>query len=792
MATAQSPTAANIGRSPQNGLGRLAAWCYDHRRRVLAGWLLAVVAIIGLAQWAGSRLDNNFALTGSPSQQAQNLLASRFPAQKGDSADVVLRSLSPLDSPVNAAAIGRLVRSLRPLAHVSGVQSPLAPGGGARLSADRRTGFVVVQFDAAAADLPAKAVWRMIDTARSFAHRGLQVAVGGAPVENVVSAAPGSAEMIGLVAAVVVMLLAFGSVVAMGLPILTALAGLGIGFGVLEALSHLVTVPAFGPDMMIMIGLGVGIDYALFVVTRYRQGLAEGRPPREATVVALSTAGRAVLFAGGTVVIALLGLFVVGLPFMDGLAAATIVAVALVLAAALTLLPAIFGFAGTAIDRLHIPGLLARPGPATSRGFWRRWSRTVQRRPWICAALALAVLGVLAVPLFSMRLAFSDAGNDPASLTTRQAYDLLAEGFGPGFNGPLVIAANLRGPHAQAGIARLGARLRQVPGVATADPPVVNAARDAAVIVVYPATAPQSAQTAALLRLLRGQVIPQVTAGSGVTAFVGGETAAGVDTSAYLSGRLPWVIGMVVALALVLLVVVFRSVAIPLKAAAVNLLSMGAAYGVIVAVYQWGWLARVFGASPGPIDPWIPLMMFTIVFGLSMDYEVFLLSRMREEWARSRDNSQAVASGLASTARVITTAAAIMVCVFGSFVIGDPVRILGVFGLGLAVAVLVDATVVRLVLVPAVMQLLGTANWWLPRWMARAIPSLSIEPDADQLAGGGPGYARPVSAKAAEPSRRSPREAPQPWSHGPEPANGAIKMPDSPGETARARLSRRR
>jgi len=749
MTSTQSTTGATGARPAESGLGRLAGWCYDHRRRVLAGWLVAVVAVIGLAQWAGSRLDNNFALGSSPSQQAQNLLASRFPSQEGDSADVVLRSPGPLDSPGNAAAIGRLVSSLQPLAHVSAVHSPLGSGASGQLSPGGRIGFVVVRFDATAADLPAGAVWRVIDTARSFARPDLQVAVGGAPVEQVVSAAPGSTEMIGLLAAVVVMLLAFGSVVAMGLPILTALVGVGIGFGVLVGLSHLLTVPTFGPDMMIMIGLGVGIDYALFVVTRYRQGLAEGLSPREATIVALSTAGRAVLFAGATVVIALLGLFVVGLPFMDGLAVAAIVAVALVLAAALTLLPAIFGFAGMAIDRLHIPGLLARPG-ATSRGFWGRWSRTVQKRPWMCAAAALAVLAVLAVPLFSMRLAFSDAGNDPASLTTRQAYDLLADGFGPGFNGPLVVAADLHGPHAQASIARLGARLSQAPGVASVTPPVVNAARDAAVIVVYPATAPQSAQTASLVHRLRDQVIPQLTADSGVTAFVGGQTAAGADTSAYLSARLPWVIGMVVVLAFLLLMVVFRSIAIPLKAAAMNLLSMGAAYGVIVAVYQWGWLASIFGVSrPGPIDPWIPLMMFTIVFGLSMDYEVFLLSRIREEWARTGDNSQAVASGLATTARVITAAAAIMVCVFGSFVIGDPLRILAVFGLGLAFAVLIDATVVRMVLVPAVMQLLGSANWWLPARIGRAIPNLAIETNVDHRARGGLARTRPAGAEVA-------------------------------------------
>jgi len=375
----------------------------------------------------------------------------------------------------------------------------------------------------------------------------------------------------------------------------------------------------------------------------------------------------------------------------------------------------------------------------------------VQQRPWTCAAAALAVLVVLAAPLVSMRQAFSDAGNDPPSLTTRQAYDLLAEGFGPGFNGPLIVAADLQSTQAPAAIARIGARLGRVPGVAAASLPVLNAARDAAVITVYPATAPQSAQTASLVHRLRGQVIPQLTAGSGVTAFVGGETAAGADASAYLSARLPWVIGTVVVLAFLLLVVVFRSITIPLKAVVMNLLSIGAAYGIVVAVYQWGWLGGVFGVSrTGPIDPWIPLMMFTITFGLSMDYEVFLLSRMREEWARTGDNTTAVASGLATTARVITAAAAIMVCVFGSFVIGDPLRILAVFGLGLAAAVLVDATVVRMVLVPAVMQLLGPANWWLPRWIGRAIPNLAIEPDVAHRPGRRLTRPQPVSAKAAE------------------------------------------
>jgi RND superfamily putative drug exporter len=725
-------------------LGRLAGWCYDHRRVVLAGWVVLVVVVIGLAVTAGSRFDDNFSAGNSPSQQAQNLLAQRFPAQAGDTADVVFRAAGRLSDPATAAVINRAVDALRPLPHVSGVLSPLGPAGRHQVSADGRTGFAVVQFDATAASLPNSAVSRVVDTALRFARPGLQVAVGGTPVENVVSAAPGSSEGIGITAAIVIMLLAFGSVVAMGLPIITALAGVGVGFGIVDAVSHVLTVPTFGPDLMAMIGLGVGIDYALFIVTRYRQGLHEGRSPRDAVTIAMSTAGRAVLLAGCTVVIALLGLYVVDLPFMDGLATGTILAVLMVLAGALTLVPALLGFAGRAIDRLHIPGLLARPAPergpgriqngAAGRsappGWAYRWSRTVQRRPWLCGSAALAVLVILAVPLLSMQLAFSDAGNDPPSLTTRQAYDLLSEGFGPGFNGPLVIAAELpghtaghTGQSASTAVRRLDSRLGSVPGVASVTPAELNPAGTAAVIVVYPATSPQAAQTAALVQRLRGQVIPRATAGTGMRVYVGGETAAGVDASAFLSARLPWVIGLVIALAFVLLTVVFRSLVIPLKAAVMNLLSMGAAYGVIVAVFQWGWLGAAFGSSrTGPIDPWIPMMMFTIVFGLSMDYEVFLLSRMREQWLAHGDNSRAVADGLASTARVITAAAAIMVCVFGSFVVNDPLRILDVFGLGLAAAILVDATLVRMVLVPSVMQLLGHANWWLPGWLRRALP----------------------------------------------------------------------
>jgi RND superfamily putative drug exporter len=723
------------------GLGGLAAWCYDHRRRVLVGWVVVVVAVIGLSGAIGSAFSDNFASGNSASQRAQKLLAQRFPAQAGDSADVVVHTAGLVKDPANAATIDRMVNALRPLPDVSGVRSPLAPGGSQQVSRDGHTAFAVVQFGKTTPHLKASQTKQVIKVARSFAQPGFEVALGGDPISATVSLSPGSSEGIGIFAAILIMLFAFGSVVAMGLPVITALVGVGVGFGLVDFASYGFTVPTFGPELMAMIGLGVGIDYALFIVTRYRQGLAEGRDPRQATVVALSTAGRAVLFAGSTVVISLFGLFVVGLPFMDGLAMGSIAAVLMVLSAALTLLPAMLGFVGRGIDRFHIPGLVVQ-APTAGRGFWYRWSRTVQRRPWICGTAALALLVVLAVPLFSMRLAFSDAGNDPSNLTTRQAYDLLASGFGSGFNGPLVIAADVpasAGAPGRAAVVALDARLSSVPGVVSVTPAVFNATGDAAVIIAYPATAPQAAQTASLVRQLRGSVIPAVVGGSRVTVLVGGVTAAGVDASHYLSNRLPLVIGLVIVLAFLLLMAVFRSIAIPVKAAIMNLISMGAAYGVIVAVFQWGWLGSLFGVSrKGPIDPWIPIMMFTIVFGLSMDYEVFLLSRIREEWRKRQVNTIAVADGLASTARVITAAAAIMVCVFGSFVINDPLRVLNVFGLGLATAIFVDATLVRMVLVPSVMQLLGRANWWMPAWLDRILPSLGVEAEVPPVTAGEP------------------------------------------------------
>jgi RND superfamily putative drug exporter len=724
-----SKPAADETAAAGGGLGPLAGWSYDHRRWVLTGWLLLLVVVIAASGAVGSNFHNNFTLADSPSHRAQQLLTQRFPAQAGDTADLVMHATGSIETPANTATIARMMGAVRALPSVTSVRGPLDPGAARQISADGRTAFAVVQFDKPTLNLRTAQTQRVIHVARGYAHPGFEVALGGNPISEAVHASPGSSESIGILAAIIIMLLAFGSVVAMGLPLLTALIGLGIGFGLVDFASHRITVPTFGPEMMAMIGLGVGIDYALFIVTRFRQGLGEGRDPREATVLALSTAGRAVLFAGTTVVIGLCGLFIVDLPFMYGLVVGAITAVLLVLTAALTLLPALLGFAGRSIDRFHLPGLVVRDA-TSGHGFWYRWSRTVQRRPWLYGSAALVTLLVLAIPVLSLRMAFSDAGNDPTKLTTRQAYDLLARGFGPGFNGPLVIVADIPTGSAKgrAAVDSVDRRLRSVPGIASVAPPVYNRAGNAAVIIADPTTSPQAAATATLVGDLRGSTVPSSVTGSGATVMVGGVTAASIDAAHYMTDRLPWVIAAVIVLAFLLLMAVFRSVAIALNAAIMNLLSIGAAYGVLVAVFQWGWLGSVFGVTrTGPIDPWIPMMMFTIVFGLSMDYEVFLMSRIREEWLRRGVNSIAVADGLASTARVITAAAAIMICVFGSFVINDPLRLLDIFGLGLATAIFFDATLVRMILVPSVMQVLGRANWWMPDWLDRIIPHLGVE-----------------------------------------------------------------
>jgi RND superfamily putative drug exporter len=571
--------------------------------------------------------------------------------------------------------------------------------------------------------VPVESIEAIMHIAEQAREDGLQVETGGQAIQLVESSEAGS-EQIGMILALVILLVAFGSVFAAALPIVVALFGVGVGLAVGQMLNHVFEVPDWAPQLVTMIGIGVGIDYALFVVVRYRSGLAEGRDPESAVVHAISTAGRAVLFAGGTVVISLLGLCAMGMSYLYGTAAVTVTGVLVMLVASLTLLPALLGFAGTRIDRLALPWARAEQ----TDGVWYRWSRVIQRRPLVTGLVALLALVALAVPFTNLRFGYPDGGSGPADLSSRRAYDLTAEGFGPGANGPFVVAVDA-GADPEA-IARVSDTIAVQPGVAAVLPPVVSSDGSTAALFVVPATGPQDAATVDLVHDLR-DVVPQAlaesVADSGAEAYIGGSTAAYIDESEYLSGRLPWFIGSVIALAFALLLVVFRSVLVALKAALMNLLAIGAAYGVMALALQGGWFGGLLGIDePTPIPAWAPMMMFALLFGLSMDYEVFLLSRIREEYDRTKDNGSAVADGLAKTARVISAAAAIMVTVFAAFMLADSV-LLKVIGLGLAVAVALDATLVRMVLVPSTMELLGDRNWWLPRWLDRLLPHVHVE-----------------------------------------------------------------
>ena len=699
---------------------------------MLVGWLTAFVLVAGCSTAFGGSLSTTFEAPASESQRAFDLLFERFPEQAGAGAEVVFRAPATIDDPAVRQRIDALVAELEGIDGIADVVSPLEPEGGFQISQDRQIAFARVRFATTSFDLPTGAVEELLDTVEAADAEGFQTEVGGQVVQFATSAEGGSREAIGLLAAVVVLLFTFGSVVAMGLPIGTALFGLGVAMLIIPLVSVVVDVPIFGPSLAVMIGLGVGIDYALFILTRFRSCLHEGASSEDACATALATAGRAVVFAGITVCISMLGLFVMGIPMIYGMALSAITAVLVTVLASITLLPALLGFAGHNVDRFALPGLRGRDqtGP-TSR--WYQWSRFVQRHPWPAALGAFAVLVVLASPVLSMRLGSSDAGTSPKGTTLREAYDLIAEGFGPGFNGPLVLAAELAGPADVQTLEQLAAAARETEGVAFAAPPILNQAADAGVVLVLPTTAPQAEETQDLIRRLRNDVVPAVTATSGLDVNIGGITAMYDDLTTALSARLPVFMAVVIGLSFLLLLVVFRSVLVPLKAAVMNLLSIGASYGVIVAVFQWGWLGEVIGVDrTGPIQSFAPMLLFAVLFGLSMDYEVFLISRMREEYLRTGDNAVAVADGLATTARVITAAAAIMITVFSSFLF-NPSSILKLFGLGLSTAILMDATIVRTVLVPATMELLGERNWWFPAWLDRLVPTVSVEGNDDEV-----------------------------------------------------------
>ena len=713
-------------------LQRLARTCYRRRRLVVLAWIGSLIVATAVSSAFGGDLRNDFSLPGSESQAASDLLEEGgFVGAAGERGQIVFAAPTGIDDPAVQRAMEDFFAAVR--TEVDGVEVTGPYGGGGQIAPGGSVAFADVEFG----DVPletaqdrAAEVAALRDT--TALPGGIQVELGG---ELFYEEAEFSSEGIGLIAAVVILLVAFGSVLAMGLPILTALFGIGCGMAIVMLAAHVLDVPDFAPAAVAMVTIGVGIDYALFLVTRYREELTAGRDPEAAVVRAVDTAGRAVLFAGTAVVIALLGLLVVGLTVTRSLAVAVSSGVLMVMLASLTLLPALLGFAGRHIDRLSIGRRRLDRGGHTS--VWYRWSRVVQRRPGPVAALGLTVLLVLTAPVVSMRLGFGDAGNRPDSDTARRAYDLVSDSFGAGFNGPVFLAVDLPGQVSDddAVLGPLAAALDEDEGVASATPAVVSDDGGVAVVQVFPTTSPQDEATSDLVHRLRDDVLPQVVDGTDAQVLVGGPVAAVTDASDLQSSRMPLFIGVVLIVSFVVLMAMFRSLAVALKAVVLNLLSIGAAYGVVVAVFQWGWGAGVLGlGEPGPIEAWAPMMLFAILFGLSMDYEVFLLSRMKEEYDRTGDNATAVADGLARTARLITAAAAIMICVFGGFVLSAD-RALQLFGLGLATAILVDVTIVRLLLVPATMELLGDRNWWLPGWLDRLLPRLTVDQEPEPVAG---------------------------------------------------------
>ncbi len=703
---------------------RIARWTMAHSRVVVAFWVIAAVSILAVSNSVGKKTASDFTLPGTGTQRALNLLESRFPAQSGDADQIVFYTRSGLVISQRTEIDAMLARVAQ-FPHVTAVLSPFARGQHA-ISRDGTIAFATVDFDESASALPKAAVQRVITTAEAARSQTLDVQLGGQAIEQAQQASLGFATVVGIAAAIVILLISFGSFSAMGLPMATALLGLSAGIGVISLASHVIDMPSFASELALMIGLGVGVDYALFIVTRFRENYrSNGGDVRSAVEAALNTAGRAVVFAGATVVIALLGMFALGVNLLDGAAVAAAIGVILVLAASLTLLPALLELMGRRIGA--VSGRRSdRSASGAEPGFWLRWVHRVQRRPAATALAATALMLAFASPALSLRLASSDAGNDPTSQTTRHAFDLLAEGFGPGFNGPLELAVALPHEGDSAAVSELTDVLRGTRGIVSVPAARLNGARTAAAIVAYPSSSPQSAQTSSLVSRLRDTVIPPLERRTGARVYVGGATAAQIDFSHVLASKLPVFIAVVIALAALLLVIVFRSLVIPVQAALMNLLSIGASLGVIQAVFERGWLAGVFGTQAGPIDAFIPVLAFAIVFGLSMDYEVFLISRVYEDWQAGRDASAAVTQGLARTGRVITAAAAVMVAVFGAFAIsGD--RVLAMFGMAMASAVFLDALVVRMVLLPAVLLLLGRTTWALPRWLDRSLPRVAIE-----------------------------------------------------------------
>jgi RND superfamily putative drug exporter len=700
----------------------LAAWCHDRRRTVIGLWVAAFVLLAALWATASGEFVNNFRLPGTESQRAYDLLQDRFPQQAGDTANVVFAvdEGRVLDAG-NRPAIERVRDEIGKSPEVLAVGDPFAEG--APVSPDGRITFAQIQFRHGAGDVDVKQVKTMAENVLTLdGSDGVQVALGGDIIHWSTAEQGGAGEIFGILVAAVVLFLTLG-VVAMGLPLLNALFAMVVSLALMALFgTRVLDVVDWTPQLAAMIGIGVGIDYALLILNRFRLERGAGRDTREATVIAINTAGRAVLFAGIVVVIAMLGMMLLGISFLYGPAIGAALSVLATMVAALTLIPALLG---TRIGR-RIKKSKAHSADEET-GFSARWSRFVAAHPAPVAVLALAILVAIALPALHMRLATSDASTYEKTDTTRVAYDLLKEGFGAGFNAPLLLAVELPRSGDTQALSQIGDALTEQDGIAQVLPPVVNDRGDTATMIAYPTTTPQDERTDETVKTARNETLPPIEAATGARVSIGGATATNLDFAQTIRDKLPLFIGVVVGLSLLLLAVVFRSVLIPIKAGIFNLLSITGAFGVVTLIFQDGHLAGLFGDATGPIESFLPIMVFAVVFGLSMDYEVFLVSRMHEEWTHTRDARYAVRHGLAMTGRVVTAAAIIMIAVFGAFAIGNE-RALAMMGVGFAAAIFIDAFIIRLLLLPAVMHLAGPAMWWMPSWLERRLPHLNIEP----------------------------------------------------------------
>jgi RND superfamily putative drug exporter len=710
----------------------LARWCVRYRWIVVGLWFATALYTGVIAHRVGSEYSNSFSLPNTDTQRAVDLLRAQFPQAAGDVEQVVMHATSGkvTDASLRRAETTMLER-VSQLPHVVAVISPYGPGGAPQISKDRTIAYAVVQFDQLADVLPSEAIDKLLDVTEAARSKYLQVELEGQAITLRQTVKTGPSEIAGILGSAIVLFLAFGSWRGMVTPLVAAIAAILVGTSIEALISHAMPVAPFATQLSVLMGLGVGVDYALFIVSRHRNNLLHGMGVEESIEASLNTSGRAVLFAGATVCVALLGLLLLNITFLVGVAVGTAITVALTMVASLTLTPALLGFMGLKVLGRKRLARLQEHGPDDTHvtGGWLTWAKVVERRRLPLAAVAIGVIVLLGAPAFAMQLGNADAGNDPSSFTTRKAYDLLSEGFGPGFNANMQVVTQLKRAGDVSQLAPLQAAIREEPNVAAVSPAVIGLNRKTAVFVVVPKSAPQDEATTDLVKNLRKTVIPRALPGTGVqVAYIGGATGAFIDFSDVLARKLPLFIGVVVLVAALLLMIAFRSLVIPLTASVMNILAALASFGLLVFVFQQGHLANVFTIGrPGPVDAFVPVMMFAILFGLSMDYQVFLVSRMHEEWIHTGDNKLAVSVGQAETGRVITAAATIMIVVFLAFVFGDQ-RQVSEFGLGLAGAVMIDAFILRTVLVPAVMHTFGRSNWYLPKWMDRTLPHLSIEP----------------------------------------------------------------